>query len=51
MIASQLRVMTIDEGDGKEVPPGATVTIHFITKLINGLVVYSSYDHGPMEFK
>lgn len=40
--------MTIDEGEGKEVPAGAIVTIHCITKLINGLVVYSSYDNGPI---
>ena len=42
--------MILDEGDGKPVPAGATVSIHYTSKLINGLTVYSSYDNGPLEF-
>jgi len=48
----ELQIIDLDEGDGAEVTPGATVTVHYTGALANsGVIFESSKDGGePVTF-
>ncbi len=48
---NELKIEDLEVGDGKECPPGATVTVHYKGTLMDGTEFDSSYKRGqPIEF-